>query len=159
MSYYFFQQRGVKHIFAFVLMTMRECLKEHMREVMDYVFCALCLVCPGRAASCHRHDCNRQSTQRVQNTWSIGTGLCIKHQCSDTNMVIQTAIFLILFVRNNKRSSGIDGQRLAFQKLFILPLYWVIFLLVAVLWIVWKRDCCFFADFLAHGKRTAGKKH
>ena len=31
-------------------------------------------------------------------------------KCSDTNVVFQTAIFLILFVRNNKRSSGIDGK-------------------------------------------------
>jgi len=29
---------------------------------------------------------------------------------SDTNLVFQTGIFLILFVRNNKRSSGIDGK-------------------------------------------------
>jgi len=30
--------------------------------------------------------------------------------CSDTNTVFQTAVFLILVVRNNKRSSGIDGK-------------------------------------------------
>jgi len=31
-------------------------------------------------------------------------------KCSDTNVVFQTAIFLILVVRNNKTSSGIDGK-------------------------------------------------
>jgi len=31
-------------------------------------------------------------------------------KCSDTNVVFQTAIFLILVVRNSKRSSGIDGK-------------------------------------------------
>jgi len=31
-------------------------------------------------------------------------------KCSDTNLFFQTAIFLILVVRNNKRSSGIDGK-------------------------------------------------
>jgi len=31
-------------------------------------------------------------------------------KCSDTYVVLQTAIFLILFVVNNKRSSGIDGR-------------------------------------------------
>jgi len=30
--------------------------------------------------------------------------------CSDTNVVFQTAIFLILFLRHNKRSSDIDGK-------------------------------------------------
>jgi len=45
MSYYFFEQRDFKHIFAFVLMPMCASLKEHMREVrdvLDNVFCALC---------------------------------------------------------------------------------------------------------------------
>jgi len=46
---------------------------------------------------------NSQSMQRVQNTWSFGTGL---FKCSDTNLVFQTVIFLILVVRNNN-----DGQR------------------------------------------------
>jgi len=64
-SYYFFEQRAFKHIFAFVLMQMCACLKEHMR--VDYVFCALCMVCPGRAVSWNCQDCNRQSMQRVQN--------------------------------------------------------------------------------------------
>jgi len=31
-------------------------------------------------------------------------------KCSDTNVVFQTAIFLILVVRNNKRSPGIEGK-------------------------------------------------
>ena len=60
--------------------------------------------------------------------------------------------FLILVVRNSTRSSFLrhwrQKQRLPFQKLFILPLSWVTFLLVTVLWIVWICDCCFLADFL-----------
>jgi len=31
-------------------------------------------------------------------------------QVLDTNVVFQTVIFLILVVKNNKRSSGIDGK-------------------------------------------------
>ena len=41
-SYYFFEQRAFKHYFAFVLMQMCACLKEHMGEVIDYVFTVLC---------------------------------------------------------------------------------------------------------------------
>jgi len=33
-------------------------LEEHTREVIDYVFCALCLVCPGSVVSWNRQDCN-----------------------------------------------------------------------------------------------------
>jgi len=47
-----------------------------MREVIGYVLGPLYMVCPGSAVNWNRHDCNRQSMQRVQNTWSIGTGLC-----------------------------------------------------------------------------------
>jgi len=42
-------------------------LKEHMREVIDYVIWALCMVCLGSAVGWNRQDCNRQSMQRVQN--------------------------------------------------------------------------------------------
>ena len=73
-----FLNKGVlNHIFAFVLMQMCACLKEHMREAIDYVFCALCVVCSGSTVSWNRPDSNRQGMQRVQNTWSIGTGLCL----------------------------------------------------------------------------------
>jgi len=56
-------------------MQMCACLKEHMRDVIDYVFCAFCMVCSDSAVSWNRQDCNRQSIQRVQSIWSIGTGL------------------------------------------------------------------------------------
>jgi len=39
------------------------------------VFCPLFLWFSRRAVSWNRQDCNRQSIQRVQNTWPIGTGL------------------------------------------------------------------------------------
>ena len=47
--------------------------------------------------------------QRVQSTWA---GNCDRSvfKCSDTNVVFQTAIVLILFARKNKRSSGIVGK-------------------------------------------------
>jgi len=80
-----------------------------MREVIDSIFCALCMVCPGRAVSWNRQDCNRQSMQVVQNTWSVGTAWSV-FKCSGTNVVFQTAIFLILVVRNNKTSPEIDGK-------------------------------------------------
>jgi len=70
----FIEQRAFKHIFAFALMQMCACLKEHL--TVHYVFCALCMVYPVSAVSWNRQDCNRQNMQRVQNTWSIGTGLC-----------------------------------------------------------------------------------
>ena len=38
-----------------------ECLKEYMREVIDYVFIALCMVYPGSAVGWRRQDCNRQT--------------------------------------------------------------------------------------------------
>jgi len=47
--------------------------------------------------------------QRVKNTWSIGTRWSV-FKCSDIYVVFQTAIFLMLFVKNNKTSWGIDGR-------------------------------------------------
>jgi len=70
------------------------CWKEHM--TVHYVFRALCIVYPGSAVSWSRQVCNRQSMQRVQ---------MLGHKCS-----FQSAIVLILVVRNDKRSSGIDGK-------------------------------------------------
>jgi len=71
---------------------MCACLKEHMREVTNYVFCAHCMVCLGSAVSWNHQDCNRQGMQQVQNTlvnwdWSV-------FKCLDTNVVFQKAIFL-----------------------------------------------------------------
>ena len=80
------------------------CMLERTRG--SRLLCALYMLCPGSAVSWNRRHCNRQSMQRVQNTWSIGTGLCLMfgHKCSFPN-----SLFLIL-VRNKKRSSGIDGK-------------------------------------------------
>jgi len=47
---------------AFVLMQRCACLKEHVRDIICCVFCALCLICPGSVVSWIRQDCNRQST-------------------------------------------------------------------------------------------------
>jgi len=73
----YFEQRTFKHIFAFVLMQMHACLKEHMRKVIDNVFCTLCMVFPSSAVSWNRQDYNGQSMQRVENTWSVATSLCL----------------------------------------------------------------------------------
>ena len=70
----FLNKELFKHIFALLLMQMCACLKEHMREIIDYMFCTLCKVCPGSTVSWYYQDCNRQNMPRVQNTWSIGTG-------------------------------------------------------------------------------------
>jgi len=40
---------------------------------LESCLCALCVVYLDRAVSWHSQDANRQSMQRVQNTWSIGT--------------------------------------------------------------------------------------
>jgi len=73
----FLWTKGFKHIFAFMLMHMCACLKERTREVIGHLLCPLCMVCQGSVVSWNRQGCNRQSMQRVQNTWSIGTCLCL----------------------------------------------------------------------------------
>jgi len=88
-------------------MQMCACLKEHMREVIDYVFCTLCMVCPGSAVSWNCQVCNRQSTRSAKHL--VNWNRCV-FKCSDTNVVFQTVIFLIQVVGNNKRSSGIDDK-------------------------------------------------
>jgi len=45
-SYYFFEQRAFEHIFTLQICA---CLKGNMR--VDYVVCALCIVCLGSAVS------------------------------------------------------------------------------------------------------------
>jgi len=46
---FLFEQRAFKHIFPRVLMQMCAFFKERTRGVIDYVFCALCMFCPGSA--------------------------------------------------------------------------------------------------------------
>jgi len=74
------KQRVFEHILAFVLMQMCTCWKEHMKEVIDHVFWAFCMVCPARAIRWSCQDCNRQSIQQVQNTWTIVSRLCLNAQ-------------------------------------------------------------------------------
>jgi len=108
---------------------------------------SITMVCPGSAVSWNHQRCNRQSMQQVQKTWSIGTGLLLN---ALTHMFSKQPFF-DSGRKKNKRSSlprhWRQNQRLAFQKLFILPLSWDSFLPVTVLWIVWICDY-FFADFL-----------
>jgi len=90
----FYSNKGLLKHSAFVLMQICACLKEHM--TVHCVFCALCMVYPGSA---------------VAGIVKTATGkACNECKCSDTNVVFQRAIFLMLFVRNDKRSSGIDGK-------------------------------------------------
>jgi len=77
--------------------------------VIDYVFCALCMVCPGRAVSWNCPDCNRQSMQGMPNIWSIVTAWSVL-KCLDTNVVFQTDIFLLLVLRNNKTPQEITAN-------------------------------------------------
>jgi len=51
------------------------CLKEHM--TVHCVFCALFMVCLGSAVSCNRQTATDKAFQRVQNSWSIGSSLCL----------------------------------------------------------------------------------
>jgi len=68
----------------------------------------------------------------------------------DTNVVFQTAIFLVLVVWNNKRSSGIDGKASdCLSRICSYCCYLELtFSILTVLWIVRTCDCSFFADFL-----------
>jgi len=49
--------------------------KEQTQEVIDYMFCTLCMVCLGRAVCWDQQDYNWQSMQQVQNTclndWTV----------------------------------------------------------------------------------------
>jgi len=78
-----------------------------MREVISCVLCALCMVYPDGAVSWNRQDCNMQTMQRVQNTWSIGTGLC---QNARTQCIFPNRYFLDSGRKNNNRSSGINSK-------------------------------------------------
>jgi len=40
-----------------------------MREIISFVFCALCMVCPGKALSWNHKDCNRQSNATSARHW------------------------------------------------------------------------------------------
>jgi len=93
-SYSLFEQRAFEHFFAFALMKMCACLKEHM--TVHCVLCALCMVYPGSAVN----GIAKTVTDKP----------CNECKCSDRNVDFQRTIFLILVVRNDKRSSGIDGK-------------------------------------------------
>jgi len=68
------------------------------------LFYALYVVCLGSTLSWNRQDCNRWSAKHLAICdWSV-------FKCSDTNVVFQTVIFMILVLRNTKRSSSIDGK-------------------------------------------------
>jgi len=58
-SHTFYSNKGLSNTFAFVLMQMCACLKEHM--TVHYMLHALCMVYLGSAVSWNRQDCNRQN--------------------------------------------------------------------------------------------------
>jgi len=66
-----------RHLNTFCHLCYCKCLhvRKNTRELIDSVFCALRMVCPGSAMSWNRQDRSRQSMQRAQSNWSIGTGL------------------------------------------------------------------------------------
>jgi len=90
-------------------MQMCACLNvsEHMGEVIDCVLRSLHGFGPAALMS---ESPRLQQTKHAKSAKprSVGTGLCFKF--SDTNVVFQAIILLILVVRNEKRSSGIDGK-------------------------------------------------
>ena len=104
-NYSFFEQRAVKHIFAFVLMQMSACLKEH--KSVDYVSHSLHGL-PGQR--CYLESSRLQQAQHARSAKHFVSWDLSVYNCSGTNVVFQTAILLILVARNNKRSSGIDGK-------------------------------------------------
>ena len=104
------------------------------------VFCALLKACPGSAVSWNRQNCNRQNMHNCKTLVHLGL-VCVQmlgHKCSFPN-----SHFLVL--RNNKRSSGIDGK--TSDCLSRSCLYYRCFELVTFIWIVWTCDC-FLVDFL-----------
>jgi len=87
--------------FEFVPMQMCACLKEHMR--VDYL----------HGLPRQRSQLESSRLQQPKHTTSakhLGNWDWSVFKCSDKNVVFQTAIFLILVVRNNTKSSGIDGK-------------------------------------------------
>jgi len=88
---------------------MQTCVlgKKDMREEVDSVFCALCMVCLGRAISWLRQGCYRQSMQHVQGTRRLGL-VCVK--ILNTTPVLLTDVFFISGIINYKKSSGIINK-------------------------------------------------
>jgi len=64
------------------------------------------MVYPSSAVDGNRQECNRQSMQCVQTTWSNWDWIVSK--CSDTNAIFQAAVFLIRVITNNKNKSKIN---------------------------------------------------
>ena len=117
-----------------------------MREVIDYVFCAICMVCPGSVVSWNHQDCNRQSMQRVQNTCSVGISVFRR---SNTNVAFQTAISLFWSYEIRK-----GGQVLTTKPAIAFPDF--VYIIVTLSYVFASNcflnrlncDCCFFANFL-----------
>jgi len=79
-----------------------------MRELMEHVFCAVRMFCPGRAVSWiapileqAKHATSKKHL--LSWDWSV-------FECSDTNVVFQITVVLMPVVRNNKRSPGINSK-------------------------------------------------
>ena len=112
-----------------------------------YMCRILCMVCLGRNIGWHHWDCNRQSMKQVQNTWSIRTDLC-HNTC--IQMQFSKQMFSWFWSWGiTKGPQALTAKPVTdFLESVFLPLTWVTFLLVTILWIVWTCDCCLFADFL-----------
>jgi len=63
-----------------------------------------------RGQRCQLVSPRLQQTKHATSTKHLVNWDWSMFKCSDTNLVFQTAIFLIVVLRNNKRSSGIDGK-------------------------------------------------
>jgi len=63
----------------------------YMREVINYEFCTLCLICPRSAVNWNRQNYNRPAKQQVKHLVTWGWSVL---KCSDIKVIFQTAIFI-----------------------------------------------------------------
>jgi len=74
---------------------------------VDYVFCALLRFARAVLLAGIVNTATGKAYNECKTLGQLGWSV---FKCSDTNVVFQTAIFLIMVVRNNKRYSGIKGK-------------------------------------------------
>jgi len=102
-----FLQRTFEHILAFVLMQMIHVRKKHMREPIACVLRSLHGF-PGEG--CYLEWPRLQQAKHATSAKHLDDWDWTVSKCSDTNVVFQTAVFLIPVVRNNERSPGINSK-------------------------------------------------
>jgi len=79
-----------------------------MRQVIDDVFCSLCNDLPEQ--SCELETPRQQQAKHATTAKHLVDWDWTVSKCSDTNVVFQTAVFLIPVVRNNKQPPSINNK-------------------------------------------------